>query len=96
MSVVGCARAQERRLEAELMAVCGRCWICGDKGECVERQSCGDCTEHKPLEISRREGGEPVPLSRFEARPPWICGRCEEDIDSGALGSLVHALRARR
>ena len=64
------------------MAVCGCCWICGAKFECAELQSCGDCTEHKPLTVIRCD--EPVRK---------ICGLCEQTIDAGGVGALLQALR---
>lgn len=76
------------------MAVCGRCEICGDKFDCVENQSCG-CVGRKPLRLERVDG------SAYSSDPhvtdnPRICGRCEDLIKSGALGSLVAALRAAK
>lgn len=70
------------------MAVCGHCWVCGGKFDCAELRSCGDCTTHKPLE-TYREGDECTGLRTAQR----ICGLCERDIDSGAIGSLVEALR---
>jgi hypothetical protein len=65
------------------MAVCGYCWVCRSKFICHELASCGQCTEHKPLQTFRP--GE------YGYK---ICGLCERDIESGAIGSLIEAIRA--
>ncbi len=93
------------------MAVCGRCWICAAKFDCAEKISCGDCTEHKPLVVVQvvvsgktvwgYDRQTPELVAQLAATDGalgrgMICGRCEDDINSGAVGSLVDALRSAR
>lgn len=90
------------------MAVCGRCWICGSKFDCIEKQSCGDCTTHKPLVVVQVVSSgkdvwgydQPTPelVAQLAATDGargrgLICGRCEDDINSGVLMNLIDALR---
>lgn len=73
------------------MAVCGRCWLCGDKFDCNELKGCQDCSAPARVEL-QNDGRENGRGGEFVS----ICVECVRAIDSGAVGSLVHALRAAR
>lgn len=69
------------------MAVCGRCWTCGAKFTCGRGFQCEDCSP---------EYEEPALVSfqvQTTHRKECICRNCVQLIESGAVGSLISALR---
>lgn len=61
------------------MAVCGRCWICGDKLDCGNRKNCEDCASDESMPT---RAGDNI-----------ICRECVDDINRGAMGLAISAVR---
>jgi hypothetical protein len=86
------------------MAVCGHCWICGDKLDCNSMKNCGDC-HHQILGNNTSTGvvtADDLPAlvtvvgTGISAESRRICRECVVDVNSGALQGLLQALRARK
>ncbi len=63
------------------MAVCGRCYLCNRKFECVARRSCDSCAEG--------DEEKPVPLGSDGSK---VCRACIDLMDDSAAGEAVASI----
>jgi len=63
------------------MAVCGRCFLCNEKFECVPKRSCESCAE---------KGEEPAMLQApYIPSGHKVCHRCVVAIGTTSVGDVV-------